>query len=279
MDSPSPLEEEGGVVMDTVSSSLNPAQEIVGGASTHHIQIMKASFFGKEDLNATYSITSPKLHPPLAQSSRPSSRREERVPFRPSSRTSAQGLPQDLLHTSLLTGSNIAPSPLTTTTTTVREQGWLPQPPPPQTAETLDPFTRFHATTRRPVPFAQRGLQAQSAVLMAKRNLNVLVPMPARERCLCDHGLFLGRSFRVGWGPNWTLAHSGRVVSPSPSKTAVAPTNRGWGQGGGLFSSRQFMTPAEEEGHPIRVVVERISPSNCDTVNEALSCEYHVTIM
>lgn len=32
---------------------------------------------------------------------------------------------------------------------------------------------------------------------------------------LIDMGLFMGRSFRVGWGPNWTLVHSGKVISES----------------------------------------------------------------
>lgn len=30
-----------------------------------------------------------------------------------------------------------------------------------------------------------------------------------------DAGLFVGRSFRVGWGPGWTLAHCGqRLTAP-----------------------------------------------------------------
>lgn len=28
-----------------------------------------------------------------------------------------------------------------------------------------------------------------------------------------DAGLFAGRSFRVGWGPGWTLAHCGQRLS------------------------------------------------------------------
>lgn len=28
-----------------------------------------------------------------------------------------------------------------------------------------------------------------------------------------DAGLFAGRSFRVGWGPGWTLAHCGQWLS------------------------------------------------------------------
>ena len=30
-----------------------------------------------------------------------------------------------------------------------------------------------------------------------------------------DAGLFMGRSFRVGWGPGWTLAHCGDILQPS----------------------------------------------------------------
>ena len=258
MDSPSPPDDEGGVAMDTVSSSLRPTQEMVGGASTHHVQIMKASFFSQDDLNTTYSI------PGLPQG----------IP-----QGVSQGFSQGLLHTSLLTNGTVpSPKPPPKPTFPSFQGGF---PPPPQVAETLDPFTRFHGTTRRPLPLAQRaptasGLQAQSAVLMARRNLNVLVPVPpGRERCLCDHGLFLGRSFRVGWGPNWTLAHSGSLVSPSAPPSKIAPSSsRGWGQG--------FVVPAEEEGHPIRVVVERVNvnslPNSCGTVSQSFQ-RCHVTVM
>ena len=40
-----------------------------------------------------------------------------------------------------------------------------------------------------------------------------------------DAGLFMGRSFRCGWGPDWTLAHCGEVIKPVSkgrySKTCV----------------------------------------------------------
>ncbi|XP_063806920.1 nuclear pore complex protein Nup98-Nup96 isoform X2 [Pseudophryne corroboree] len=36
-----------------------------------------------------------------------------------------------------------------------------------------------------------------------------------RCKLLIDMALFMGRSFRVGWGPNWTLAHNGGVLSES----------------------------------------------------------------
>ncbi|XP_069496441.1 nuclear pore complex protein Nup98-Nup96 isoform X2 [Ambystoma mexicanum] len=34
-------------------------------------------------------------------------------------------------------------------------------------------------------------------------------------KLLMDMALFMGRSFRVGWGPNWTLAHNGKQLSGS----------------------------------------------------------------
>lgn len=33
-----------------------------------------------------------------------------------------------------------------------------------------------------------------------------------------DAGLFAGRSFRVGWGPGWTLAHCGHRLSSQLDK-------------------------------------------------------------
>lgn len=34
-----------------------------------------------------------------------------------------------------------------------------------------------------------------------------------KGKLLMDMALFMGRSFRVGWGPNWTLANSGEQLS------------------------------------------------------------------
>ena len=299
MDSPSPLDEEEGVVMDTApsSSSLRPTQEMVGGASTHHVQIMKASFFGKdEDLNATYSIPSPRLHTPLGGGFR----REDRVPFRPASRSSSvrpspslsQSLLQSSLQTSLLLTTSTAAAPSPKPLLAAAREPFPPSPAWQQRdAAALDPFTRYHGN-RRPLPPAPSSLQAQSAMLMAKRNLNVLVPLPAkRERSLCDHGLFLGRSFRVGWGPNWMLAHSGGQVAPPPSSSvksaaaAAGAAHRRWGQNG-LFSN-VATHPTEDDRHPIRVVVEQVSvnpsPKSCDSVSgpyfQVKSRDSHVTLL
>lgn len=36
-----------------------------------------------------------------------------------------------------------------------------------------------------------------------------------KGRLLMDTALYMGRSFRVGWGPNWTLVHCGSPLSTS----------------------------------------------------------------
>ena len=41
------------------------------------------------------------------------------------------------------------------------------------------------------------------------------------ENAVVDQGLYLGRSFRVGWGPGGTLVHLGDLCGPS-SKPCVA---------------------------------------------------------
>lgn len=270
MDSPSgSMGEDDASALDPPrgASLLLPSQEIVGD-KTHHVQIMKASFFNsKEDLNLTYSIQTPRLHPPLATSSRPGSRLDDSFAVQPLSRsvgvTSA--------HPSPFSRSILQNGPHQTSTAMPSPNQLIHNQAPP-TSEPLDPFTKFHRSRRPlvPPPAQMTPLQAQSAVLMAKRNLNVLVPLTDRkDHMLCDLGLFLGRSFRVGWGPNWTLAHSGVQVS----STAVESAAKGWSQGG-LFSSVAPRQSVEDKGHPIRVVLEQVgvnqSPKTCDSVSHVI---------
>lgn len=282
MDSPNASVEDEMVVEST---GLLPAQELVG-SQTHHVQIMKASFFSKkDDLNQTYSILSPRIHasipsprihasipsPRIHTSSRPGSRLDERVGLQVSSRAGTHQSPalsRSVLQTSFLT-STAAPSPYPLLTP-LHEQA------PPQWERSSawgeevapDPFSQFHRSHRPFIPpqAPVTPLQAQSAVLMAKRDLQVLLPAKEKmDRMLCDHALFMGRSFRVGWGPNWTLAHSGVQLAP----TSEASTENGWSQGG-LFSSLVSRHSAEK-GHPIRVVLEQVSinssPDSCDSVS------------
>nr|XP_053657226.1 uncharacterized protein LOC128706289 [Cherax quadricarinatus] len=45
--------------------------------------------------------------------------------------------------------------------------------------------------------------------------------MNGLDHCLSDMGAFMGRSFRVGWGPGWQLVHAG----PQLASTAIEEYN------------------------------------------------------
>ena len=243
---------EGDKPMETHTLSIPPPPQELVGSNTHHVQIMKASFFNENDsLNTTYTVqgqgSALKPHFSFGAPSHHGS-----YLFSPSSRGSVQQSPalsrshqspaiSRMLRSSLYGNSAIpspVPSPKSHGLATITER--LTSTPPQAT----DPFSRYHPPRcTLPTPqMALSSLQAQSAVLMAKRDLLVLVPAKdsistSKERALSDHGLFLGRSFRVGWGPNWTLVHSGKQVSES---------------------GRAVDDDADDKGHPIRVSIERV---------------------
>lgn len=66
----------------------------------------------------------------------------------------------------------------------------------------------------------------------------------------------MGQSFRVGFGPNWTLAHSGTQISKSSSGKVSLFTGVG----------RPYVeASSKESGLPIRAVLERVSARKEDT--------------
>ena len=92
-----------------------------------------------------------------------------------------------------------------------------------------------------------------------KVQLNFMLPSDAvplygsgrKDVMLADAATFLGRSFRVGWGPNWTLYHSGFATSSDGEDDYS------------LFSAPASSRPSPEapEGSlPIRVVKEQVDP-------------------
>lgn len=65
------------------------------------------------------------------------------------------------------------------------------------------------------VPAALPEVQVRTVGARRQRGL---VPLErsityGKGKLLMDMGLFMGRSFRVGWGPNWTLVNSGDQLS------------------------------------------------------------------
>ena len=75
------------------------------------------------------------------------------------------------------------------------------------------------------------GSPSESALKAAGiRTQPVLVPLSqsvtvGKHNLIADTGLTMGRSFRVGWGPAWTLVYSSRGVNIAP-----VPTNERFGR-------------------------------------------------
>ena len=215
-----------------------PSQQLVSsmGVNTHRVQVMKASFFGASEERAQ-----PK--PFLLGSSQPSMFQTTTTPssllgehqtttpvpaLHLSSSTARRRTPLQLLSTRLhWSGSN-----RTTPTSSLTPAGLIDKP-----SSLLHP--------------AVSSMQAQAAVIMAKHNLSLLVPpnkslVSDKTSNVADAGLMMGRSFRVGWGPNWTLAHSGFQTSHSTDSKSL-----------GLFSAASRY-PGDGEGLPLRVLVEQV---------------------
>ena len=198
-----------------------PSQHLASsmGVSNHRVQVMKASFFSDGDDRAqgqqpfSFGVTRPPMFATTPTSTsllgeRPLLRRSGNDMHTPSRTLSSR------LQRSSARGS---PSPL------LSAPGHYPHP-------------------------AVSSLQAQASVIMAKHNLSQLVERGRsmttdKTHNVADAGLTMGRTFRVGWGPKWTLAHSGFQISHSKDSKST-----------GLFSS----TSDDEEGLPLRVVVEQV---------------------
>ncbi|XP_012673966.1 nuclear pore complex protein Nup98-Nup96 isoform X2 [Clupea harengus] len=89
-------------------------------------------------------------------------------------------------------------------------------PPPKQSKPFLSPDP-YMPLSSHCLPHAQPVLEATMRTV-GVRHLGGPVPLAnsvtqGKCRLLMDAALFAGRSFRVGWGPGWRLAHSGEAHS------------------------------------------------------------------
>ena len=219
------------VAMTTESHPLPvpPSEQLVSsmGVSTHRVQVMKASFFGSDIDHAPQGRQPSGLalsHPAVFRTTPTPSALLERSPRIPS------GMEQ---HT---------PLHLQPMSSRLQRSGGRGTP-----------SSMLPAPENYPHP-AVSSLQAQSSVIMAKHNLCQLLPLERsllsdKTHNIADAGLMMGRSFRVGWGPNWMLTHSGNQISDSSDGRSFGPfvSVAGGSSLGG-----------EGEGLPLRVVVEQV---------------------
>lgn len=240
--------QEGVVSMEPHPQAPLPSHQLVSsmGLSTHHVQLMKASFFGNEG-STLYTV--PTVY---------SGRDRATVAVKPASRGGALHKHYPMAPSPSLLKKDAIPKPLFRSSHT-------PTLTPNQSL--LEPYTSFAEDTTEAsngadfsfcssrLPPALSSVQAQSSLLMAKHDLSTLVPQEkslarGRQRTIADTGLFLGRSFRVGWGPNWTLVHSGTQLSDEGRSASSRQL---------LFSS--LATTRSPCNVPLRVVVEKVDVS------------------
>ncbi|XP_061752896.1 nuclear pore complex protein Nup98-Nup96 isoform X3 [Nerophis ophidion] len=179
---------------DGVPASSHIASSL--GINPHSLQIMKASLFAEDeeegdmvyDQMKIYSdFSSPRLVVPGTQSRPP-----------------ASGLLQARFSSGLLSQlpDSSRPAALSRSSEHPRSSHWArPGPSFPLPSRPAEPPVRTVGVRRLggPVPIEKSITQGKGSLLM-------------------DAGLFAGRSFRVGWGPGWMLAHCGHSLSSPPGK-------------------------------------------------------------
>ncbi|XP_033833851.1 nuclear pore complex protein Nup98-Nup96 isoform X2 [Periophthalmus magnuspinnatus] len=171
------------------------------GINPHTLQIMKASLFAEEEavdmfeeprLKLSHEASSPRVLP--GAQGRPSVGGLLQTRFL--SQLSDSPRSPSLLHPSV-------PRPLT------GPPLWTP--PKSLAPPSLPSLPSITSLASRP----QENLKIRT---VGARRLGGPVPLKEsvtynKGSLLMDAGLFHGRSFRVGWGPGWTLVHSGQTLS------------------------------------------------------------------
>ncbi|XP_011615072.2 nuclear pore complex protein Nup98-Nup96 isoform X2 [Takifugu rubripes] len=185
----------GGVVSaehDCISASSHIASSL--GINPHTLQIMKASLFAEDEedkdlfqdygaIKLSSDVSSPRLIFPGSQS-----------------RPSVGGLLQTRFASGLLSQLPDSPNPPTAVQ-------W-------STKLTVQPPSSFLLPSHAPEPPIKTvGMRRLGGPIPIKESVT-----QGKGSLLMDAGLFTGRSFRVGWGPGWTLVHCGDRLSSAPSK-------------------------------------------------------------
>ncbi|XP_036443331.1 nuclear pore complex protein Nup98-Nup96 [Colossoma macropomum] len=89
-----------------------------------------------------------------------------------------------------------------------------------------------------------------------------------KGRLLMDAALYMGRSFRVGWGPNWTLVHCGDPLSTAQESKEQAADTMGFGFLPKPTKSRQITES------PFKVHVEQVVGMEPKKTTESIAV-YH----
>ncbi|XP_039703853.1 nuclear pore complex protein Nup98-Nup96 isoform X6 [Pteropus medius] len=201
------LEESVPEDQEPVSASTHIASSL--GINPHVLQIMKASLLADEEdvdlvLDQRYSRLPSKVDTSQEICS-------PRLPISASHSSKSRSLVGGLLQSKFTSGAFFSPSasvqeyhtPRTSSLMTVPSTSPWSVPPPLSSVFTVP----------SPAPEIQLktvGTRRQPGLVPLEKSVTF-----GKGKLLMDMALFMGRSFRVGWGPNWTLANSGEELSAS----------------------------------------------------------------
>ncbi|XP_023394778.1 nuclear pore complex protein Nup98-Nup96 isoform X5 [Loxodonta africana] len=201
------LEESMPEDQEPVSASTHIASSL--GINPHVLQIMKASLLAdEEDVDMAMDQRFSHL-PSKADTSQEIC--SPRLPISASHSSKSRSLVGGLLQSKFTSGAFLSPSASVQQCRTPRASSLMNIPstspwsvPPPLTSV---------FTVPSPAPellLKTVGTRRQPGLVPLEKSVTY-----GKGKLLMDMALFMGRSFRVGWGPNWTLANSGEQLSGS----------------------------------------------------------------
>ncbi|KAM9220481.1 nuclear pore complex protein Nup98-Nup96 isoform 1-T1 [Dugong dugon] len=201
------LEESMPEDQEPVSASIHIASSL--GINPHVLQIMKASLLAdEEDVDMALDQHFSRL-PSKADTSQEIC--SPRLPISASHSLKPRSLVGGLLQSKFTSGAFLSPGASVQECRTPRASSLMNIPstspwsvPPPLTSV---------FTVPSPAPevlLKTVGTRRQPGLVPLEKSVTY-----GKGKLLMDMALFMGRSFRVGWGPNWTLANSGEQLSGS----------------------------------------------------------------
>ncbi|XP_036715494.1 nuclear pore complex protein Nup98-Nup96 isoform X8 [Balaenoptera musculus] len=199
------LEESMPEDQEPVSASTHIASSL--GINPHVLQIMKASLLAdEEDVDMVLDQRFSRL-PSKADTSQEIC--SPRLPISATHSSKSRSLVGGLLQSKFASGTFLSPGASLQECRTPRTSSFMniastsPWSVPP-------PLTSVF-TVPSPAPEVQLktvGTRRQPGLVPLEKSVTY-----GKGKLLMDLALFMGRSFRVGWGPNWTLANSGEQLS------------------------------------------------------------------
>lgn len=200
------LEESVPEDQEPVSASTQIASSL--GINPHVLQIMKASLLvDEEDVDAMEQRFG---HFP----SRGDTAQEicsPRLPISASHSSKSRSIVGGLLQSKFASGTFLSPSASVQECRTPRTSSLMNVPSTSPWSVPLPLATVFTVPSPAPeVPLKTVGIRRQPGLVPLEKSITY-----GKGKLLMDMALFMGRSFRVGWGPNWTLANSGEQLHGS----------------------------------------------------------------